>query len=272
MTELRHYLEGNIRWPLSVAIIGCGGNGAQMASGLAAIQIALKEIGDRSIEVTIFDNDVVTKANIGRQPFFPCDIGRNKADALTERINMAYGFNWTACPQEITRNTKLSEDLVISCVDTIKSRQEIYKSITSSSDRYSNKLRYWLDLGNTEFTGQAVLGKINNTKNGKNSKNPPLPHFFEKFPHLLQEDIEEDNSPSCSLAEALKRQSLFVNRTLASHSLSMLYELFVNGSVGAGGVYLNLKSGITIAMPLEAKTNKSKPRIARKKPKQDKIQ
>ncbi|WP_204265316.1 hypothetical protein, partial [Enterobacter hormaechei] len=88
----------------------------------------------------------------------------------------------------------------------IKARQEIYKAIASSRPRSrSNHLGYWLDLGNTDFTGQAVLGQFGDGQQKRHSDNPPLLHFFEVFPHLLEEGIEEDNSPSCSLAEALKR-------------------------------------------------------------------
>ncbi len=57
MSSPRHYLQGDVRWPLTVTVVGCGGNGAQMLSGLAAIEIALKELGDRSISVEVYDND-----------------------------------------------------------------------------------------------------------------------------------------------------------------------------------------------------------------------
>ncbi|WP_293811807.1 PRTRC system ThiF family protein [uncultured Bosea sp.] len=253
MSSPRHYLEGDVRWPLTVTVVGCGGNGAQMLSGLAAIEIALKELGDRSISVEVYDNDVVTTANIGRQPFFPCDVGRNKADVLVERINIAYGFNWISHPRAVDEDADLNRDLVISCVDTIKARQIIYRALQLSRRTHSKRLGYWMDLGNTEMTGQAVLGRFQEKARSKATQQPaPLPHFFELFPHLLEDGIQEDNAPSCSLAEALSRQSLFVNRNLAAHALAMLYDLLVKGSVGFGGFYLNLKTGITMPMPLKA--------------------
>lgn len=266
MNSPRHYLEGNVRWPLTVTVVGCGGNGAQMLSGLAAIEVALKEIGNRSISVEVYDNDVVTTANIGRQPFFPCDVGRNKADVLVERINMAYGFNWISHPCAVDEATDLNRDLIISCVDTIKARQLIYRALKLSRRTHGKRLGYWMDLGNTEMTGQTVLGRMMEKDAEKLAKqNAPLPHFFEMFPHLLEDGIQEDNAPSCSLAEALSRQSLFVNRTLASHALAMLYDLLVKGSVGYGGFYLNLKTGLTVGMTLKADAPMRQPKPSRRR-------
>jgi hypothetical protein len=55
--------------------------------------------------------------------------------------------------------------------------------------------------------------------------------------------MAEDDAPSCSMAEALERQSLFVNRVVASHALALLFDLLGRGSIGHAGGFINLATG-----------------------------
>ena len=43
--------------------------------GLASLDTAMRAISSRSLHVTVVDDDRVTEANLGRQPFFRCDLG-----------------------------------------------------------------------------------------------------------------------------------------------------------------------------------------------------
>ena len=96
-TPLRHYLPAALgNRAIKIVLVGCGGNGAQMLMGLASLDTALRAISSRSLDVTVVDDDIVSEANLGRQPFFRCDIGNSKARTLTERINLAHGLAWTA--------------------------------------------------------------------------------------------------------------------------------------------------------------------------------
>ena len=52
---------------------------------------------------------------------------------------------------------------------------------------------------------------------------------------------EEDSGPSCSLAEALDRQDLFINSTLAQLGCNILWKMFRNGMIEHHGLYLNLE-------------------------------
>ena len=51
---------------------------------------------------------------------------------------------------------------------------------------------------------------------------------------------ETDSGPSCSLAEALERQDLFINSTLAQLGCGILWKMFRNGVIEHNGLYLNL--------------------------------
>lgn len=73
--------------PVTVFVIGAGGTGSQVATGLARISVALQALGHPGLHVTVFDPDTVTEANIGRQLFSGSELGLNKAVALVTRIN-----------------------------------------------------------------------------------------------------------------------------------------------------------------------------------------
>ncbi|XCP04908.1 PRTRC_ThiF: PRTRC system ThiF family protein [Bacteroides fragilis] len=73
--------------PVTVFVIGAGGTGSQVATGLARMSVALQALGHPGLHVTVFDPDTVTEANIGRQLFSGSELGLNKAAALATRIN-----------------------------------------------------------------------------------------------------------------------------------------------------------------------------------------
>ena len=52
--------------PINVTLIGAGGNGSQMLSVLARMHISLIQMGHPGLYVTVFDQDVVERTNIGR--------------------------------------------------------------------------------------------------------------------------------------------------------------------------------------------------------------
>ena len=87
---------------VSVALIGCGGIGSTMLSCLAKLHHVLVKLDKPGLQVTVFDDDVVSESNIGRQLFSEADIGDNKAICLVNRINRCYGLSWEAIPQRIT--------------------------------------------------------------------------------------------------------------------------------------------------------------------------
>jgi PRTRC genetic system ThiF family protein len=104
-----------------------------------------------------------------------------------------------------------------------------------------------MDLGNRATDGQYLIG-CPNSANDKTVRR--LPTVLEAFPELADESLADDNAPSCSVAEALERQSLFVNRVVASHALALLFDLLARGSINRAGAFLNLASGQAVPIPL----------------------
>lgn len=250
----RHYLpEGYANRVVNVMLVGCGGNGAQMLMGLASLDAALRAISSRALHVTVVDDDTVSEANLGRQPFYRCDLGNSKSRTLTERINLAHGLNWRAVHGRAPSAIGLDRiDILISCVDTAAARRALGAEMISGR----SSPRYWMDLGNRATDGQFLVG----CPVAAFGKHPGrLPTVLEYFPELTDEAVAEDDAPSCSVAEALERQSLFVNRVVASHALALLFDLLGRGSIGHAGGFINLASGQAVAIPLPAPLLTGKP-------------
>ena len=237
--------------PVDVLVIGAGGTGSQIVHGLARLHVALKKCGHpHGLNVILADGDTVSESNLGRQLFYGSDLGRNKAEVLIERINFAYNLQWEAHPENINTdiNTVMCDpNIIIGCVDTRASRRKIKELLKLA------RHGYYMDCGNGADYGQVLLGFIADAK----SKTNQLPMPWETCPDLIA-SIKEDNTPSCSLAEALGSQELFINQAVATCALQLLWSLFRHGGLDVRGYYINLKTGRTLPVAVEARKVESK--------------
>lgn len=244
--------------PITVNVIGVGGTGSQMLTALARIKHSLIALGHAGISVTAWDADMVTQANEGRQLFSASEVGLNKAVALINRINRFFGFDWKAEPIMYTmksceqKNEKGLANITISCVDTVAARFEIADILGEVQQllRYERNLPYyWMDFGNSRHTGQVLfstVGKILQPISKKFATVDYLPFVTEEFADLLVQSQQKDDTPSCSLAEALHKQDLFINSSLANMGASLLWQLFTEGMLVNRGFFLNLKEYRTV--------------------------
>jgi len=245
--QRRHFTENYIINPthqVTVAVVGCGGTGSQVLSCLARMNQGLMSLGHPGLHIIAYDNDIVSRANIGRQLFSETEIGLNKAIALVTRINRFYGTAWDAIDKKYGNN---HSNIVITCVDNVKSRLEISKYLTTlrQSHFYPPHIKpyYWLDFGNTVNSGQVVLGTVGEIKQPLSEQTEPvanLPLVTKRF--SLKKVKEEDSGPSCSLVEAIGKQDLFINSTLAQLGSNLLWKLIREGMVDYSGLYLNLQT------------------------------
>ena len=279
-----------------VTLIGCGGTGSQMLTGLGQIHASLQAMNAQDgcqcqgLRVTVYDPDTVSPFNVGRQLFYAPDIGMNKAECLVGRVNMTYGVHWKAVPSEYKaeahRGYMYAPDIVISCVDTAAARRDLHKALWSPQTGYYHDVpSYWLDCGNLATVGQVVLGQPGREKEDAWPRNKEfsaeealwkgqrrkqidgpdnfrtvyyedkryirLPCVTELFPDLMDAGFDETNEPSCSMVDALKKQSLFVNRTVSAYALDLLWELIREGSVDNQGCYFNLRTRTAQPVPLK---------------------
>ena len=67
--------------PVTIHVAGAGGTGSQVITNLARMNVALQALGHPGLHVTVFDPDIITEANIGRQLFSETELGQGKATA-----------------------------------------------------------------------------------------------------------------------------------------------------------------------------------------------
>lgn len=251
---LAEYLANPVH-PITVDLVGCGGSGSIMLSCLANINSALQSLGRKGLDITAYDNDTVTEANLGRQLFSRADLDCNKADALVTRFNRIYGTSWESVPEKYKFNDKAN--IIITCTDNIASRQYISRMFnekekiqSSYGTNNEHKNYYWLDMGNTQSTGQAVLGskEIHQPTSAKYETVSKLPTVTDMYKFTKKD--EKDSGPSCSLAEALNKQDLFINRIIATQAADILWRLLKQGYINIHGFFTNLDTSRTIPIEL----------------------
>lgn len=240
----RHYfpaglVTGNSE-PVRVLMVGAGGNGGPMITGLARMDAALKALWHPGINLNVADGDTISAANVGRQLYSKADIGRNKAECLVSRVNIFFGLTWQAHPTMLTRDhldaiAKHGPQIIITAVDNVKAREIVHRAIHRTNT-------YWLDMGNGKSSGQVMLGTGYFIKQPAKQPNciGHLPTILDLYPDLKKTEKSVGQGPSCSVAQALEKQDLFVNTAVSTFALDLLWKAFRQGYIEYHGCYINL--------------------------------
>ncbi|MCG5077264.1 PRTRC system ThiF family protein [Paraburkholderia tagetis] len=233
----QHMLTG----PWRVVVVGAGGTGSALLPSLARLHHAMIELGHPGgMECTVYDDDTVSEFNVGRQGFYPNDVGQYKATLLVNRLNLLMGTNWVAEPRRIDSRINLHADIVVGCVDSRRARH----AIALAAKR--GKCLYYLDCGNETDRGQVILGEFGKPRHDR------LPHVGDLFPELLNPKNDKgDDTPSCSMADALRKQSLVINQAISVQAFNLLWSLFRNAGLSFSGVFVNLATGRTNPIPID---------------------
>lgn len=241
--------------PVSVVLVGCGGSGARMLLMLARLSRALTALGAPGLDVEVFDGDAVSEANLARQPYHSCDIGLNKAEVLVHRVNLTYGLCWKARPEYLTGSSQFGAraSILISCVDTRRARQVV----AGIAGRVTSVI-YWMDLGNSDRTGQVVLGTTFSTTSARQTS--PLPTCVCLWPEIADPDLDTDDGPSCSSHEALRRQDLFIGDVLTTQGINLLWRLFRDGEIRHHGAFCDLVTGHVCPIPVPTNPQQTRSR------------
>ncbi|WP_213761942.1 PRTRC system ThiF family protein [Caballeronia sp. dw_19] len=234
-----HFLDRRV----NIALIGCGGNGSQMLTGLARLNHALTALGHPGLHVTAFDGDTVSEANIGRQMFSPADVGQYKSVVLVHRLNAFFGLDWHArpIPASLQEVIHVGPGIAIMCVDSAAARAKLEPALSRAAG-------YVMDLGNRASDGQVIFG---HNKSTVEDGSTPLRWPYAVLPELIDTTIPEDDTPSCGLAEALERQELFINQAIVTPALGILWEFFRHGRLSWCGAFVNLKTGHVRPLPVD---------------------
>lgn len=231
--------------PITISVIGAGGNGSRMISKLGQINAALKMLDHPGLFVKLFDDDKVERHNIGRQMFSESDIGKYKSIVCIERINRFYGTPWVAITEKIneTSETHLRTNLIITCVDNNEARRIVDRLPLYSSNLHHEKRLYWLDMGNGKDRGQFNLSTFGLKKNR-------LKSLFDLYGY--KPSNPDDNQPSCSMEESLRKQDLFVNDLLVTYVSNFLWNILrKNCIITYQGMFLNFETNIITEIPIK---------------------
>lgn len=220
---------------VNITVIGAGGTGSYLLSYLAQINYLLKMVGgaDTPLQVEVFDPDTVSETNVGRQNFWPMDIGLNKADVLVDRINAGFGTSWVSrAESHDMKQVSYNTDIVMTCLDSAKARHTLGKNHMN----FGNTSTLWIDGGNGAKTGQVIMGHLNYGAKGR------IPNLFDLYGDMLLESPEE-TAPSCSHAESIRRQDFGVNHTTAFYMANLVWQMLRHGKVNYQGGFFDLSVG-----------------------------
>jgi PRTRC genetic system ThiF family protein len=240
-----HFLSQELispREPAQIVLIGAGGTGSVILSGLARINASLLVLGHPGLMVHVCDGDVVSEPNIGRQLFARSDLGKNKATVLVTRANSFFGFAWRSFPFMVEAGfiNKRTEHipLVITAVDNVRARRIV-------AEEFREKCIYFLDTGNGKNHGQCILGTFAEVKQPRRQGLQAvsyLPTVFDLYPNLEDQEDRKDQGPSCSLADALKAQDLFINQQVATAALKLIWSGLRIGKLTVSGYFINFEA------------------------------
>lgn len=226
---------------IKVNVVGAGGTGSALLAGLVQLCIALRSLGHPGLRVVVWDPDTVSQANIGRQIFAPSDVGQYKACVLVNRINLSYGLDWECCPERYDDYGPSAHGIVIGCVDSRRARADIYRVFSGATDLV------WLDCGNNQYSGQVLFG-------ARRGRETVVPSVADLFPEVVDVAADAtDDKPSCSLAEALTKQDLMVNRFMADTAVNLLYQLIRKGEVEVQGAFIDVANFSMMPVRLDPK-------------------
>lgn len=243
--RIKHWM---LRDRVNIVVVGCGGTGAALVSGLPYLHHALLAAGHPSgIRVCVVDGDRITETNCVRQPFTLSEVGLYKAQVLINRLNVFWGLDWCAIPTEVRCGRDVPDcDFLVSCLDTRAARATLAR-ITRLKTR---KFDYWIDTGNSSASGQFVMGEP--LRPNRKDRSTRLPCIDELFPQMIRASLDRrDSQPACSAAAALLRQEPYINQSIAQLVLAMLARLFRHGELSYHGGFVNLATGRVNPLPVD---------------------
>lgn len=216
---------------VSITLVGCGGTGSHIATGLATLALALAE---RNLHTTMLfvDPDRVEPKNVGRQLFAPADVGQPKAQVLAARLQAAFGLavgaslRWIDEADTFLYPDRRALNIVIGAVDNPGARFLIAKAVRKADGRL-----WWLDTGNENHSGQIALGNIADARDLNNATSLglvdrlPAPHLV--YPDLIATPKKKKPAANCADDVAAGEQGLMVNRLIAAWALSMLNDFLL---------------------------------------------
>lgn len=213
-------------------VVGAGGTGTYFLKEAARYISSNKSIAQRFKSFTIVDGDIVEEKNLARQCFQTDDIGRNKAEVMSEVLNEVFEMHTTYVPEYLISVSQLTEcfhpnkiPFVVCCVDNHAARlvlEEFFRLNTNC---------ILFDSANEYEAGECVYAY----KFDDRVLSPVRSHYF---PDILSGDLRSVNEMSCEELNSAAPQHIFTNMAAGMALLSGLSSL-IEGNPLTGMVMFN---------------------------------
>jgi molybdopterin/thiamine biosynthesis adenylyltransferase len=140
-----------------IVVVGAGGIGSPTLLGLARLGIP---------KLSVYDDDTVEERNVTNQSYTIGSIGRPKSEVIAEQASEVGCEDVTHFNRRLTANDALTGDIIISAVDSMASRKEIYEATKKSpytkyliDGRLGGQLisLYTIDIRNKEHTEDVMF-------------------------------------------------------------------------------------------------------------------
>lgn len=238
-----------------IRLIGCGGTGSHLATGLGTLAHELIERG-QACDLAFIDGDNVEPKNVGRQLFSGGDVGRNKAEVLARRVGAAYNLpvlgvsrHIKTAAELVPQNDYRSLHVLVGAVDNPAARAHI-----AAAQKQSNGDIWVVDCGNENHSGQVIVGNIPDAKGMRSAVSldmlARLPSPYLVMPDLVQAPAAVKRTRSCAELTTAGEQGLMVNRMMAAWALAMLHDLLL-GRLSYFAVWVNLVTGGVRTWPID---------------------
>lgn len=238
---------------LHLALVGCGGSGSWLALHLARLAMVISKTRAVEVSLVFIDHDIVEEANISRQNFCYAEVGLPKAKVLAARYGMAWGIQIGAVCDRFDvatiRPSWRELAVVVGCVDNAAARAELHKALNRNNQELVPSI-WWLDGGNSESSGQVLLGSAPTHSALSTAFTTPgiassLPSPALQHPELLEPLPSElsDNNMSCEELAVANAQSLMVNQQVAAIAGDFLVRMLISRNLRRFATYFDLMSG-----------------------------
>ncbi len=193
----------------------------------------LLQLGHSGFEVDLADGDQVSEFNIGRQNFWPADVGHYKSEILVSRINQFGGTSWRSIPKYVDPDTDhlTQYDLIVTCVDKASFRAKLGQRYGTNETNQT----LWLDCGNDSSQGNIILGHLCNP-----NVTLRLPNVYDLYPGLATQ--VDDETQSCSHEQAIARQDFGVNSLVAEAASGLIWKLIRHGHLEHTIIYTDSRN------------------------------
>ena len=250
-------IDPDLGQQIDVVIVGCGGTGGFAAEALCRLFTGRED----TLNLVLVDHDIVEPHNLLRQNFYAPDVGRNKAQALAERLSGLFDRRVAYYRGRFQRKNHTfpgmsgghyDGKIILGCVDNATARRNMEQALSMTNGR-----SWYIDSGNGEKWGQVLIGSTTSTawiRNCvRNGRVRHIPSPGTQRPELLVQQEEAEPDIDCAAALDLTDQDPNINRIMAS-----LITMAVNDLIAGTCSYmaLNIDTGNPLmrATPITVET------------------